>query len=574
MLNDTPPRRVAGVGQRSTWDNLAHSGFTVRDANYGLVYTLNIYGLLGMLSLGVFGVLHILVEHNPLVGYTEIAGALGLFLTLVGVRFTKNIVLGRNSFLLILLIMLMVMLVSGGTAGTGIFWFFMFPVSAFLLTNKTQGWLWMSALIASIIALAILQALDMGDLAYDALTIRQLVITLIIVTFGIYSYQLSRERLQRQTDQSQYALKEEKTRADTILDNIDIGVVAIDTTGKLIVINQAAAEMLGWQSNAVMGKLFTDVMPLIDHEGRVIPLEDRPLHQALSGKRTEATLSYKRHDGSIFPVTMVCRPIVVNGQTIGAICAFRDVTQEQAIDHAKTEFVTLASHQLRTPLAAISWYGEMLINGDAGKLTEDQSTYVQQIYQSTQRSTAMVEAMLTASSLELGNVSVKPEPTDIATVLHQGLHALLGSVGAGKKINIVEEYDKTLQPVPLDLKLTRTIFQNLIANAIKYTPEGGTVTLRATASNQVLHTGSAGSVLIEITDTGYGIPKREQAKVFSRLFRADNVKKKDTDGTGLGLFIVKTALEYTGGSVSFVSNEGKGTTFSVYLPVEGMRRHF
>jgi signal transduction histidine kinase len=139
-------------------------------------------------------------------------------------------------------------------------------------------------------------------------------------------------------------------------------------------------------------------------------------------------------------------------------------------------------------------------------------------------------------------------------------------------LHITETYYPGLPLLQLDRRMTKTILRNLISNAIKYTPSRGSVAIHLKKSSTKLTPSSRGSLMIEISDTGYGIPRGQQKKIFSKLFRASNIKIKDTDGTGLGLYIVQLILERVGGRIRVTSEENKGSTFTVLLPLEGMRR--
>jgi signal transduction histidine kinase len=420
---------------------------------------MNVYALLAFLSLSIFGSLNIVAEHNPLVGYLELGGALAVAITMLGLRLTSNVGLARTCLLLTIITLLVVMFTSGGTEGTGIFWAFMFPVATFFLAGKREGLYWMGLLFVVIISL---WALGRGDLIhyyYSDITTRQLLVTLLVVTVGLYAYQTSRERSEQESRQSQHELQQ--------------------------YVRQMAA-----------------------------------LHAK--------------------------------------------------VDHAKSEFVTLASHQLRTPISSIGWYSEMLLNGDAEKLGPNQEEYVQGIYESNRRLAAIVDAMLMVSSLDMGKVDVRPEPTDLRAMAHTLLRELRKKFEP-KELVITEHFDENLPKLNVDPSLAKHILHNIFSNAIKYTPAKGTVTVSIAQSDTKLSPRSRGSVLISVTDNGYGIPLADRKNVFAKMFRAGNIKSQDTDGTGLGLYIVKELLDRVGGSISFTSEENKGSTFVVQLPLEGMK---
>jgi len=235
-------------------------------------------------------------------------------------------------------------------------------------------------------------------------------------------------------------------------------------------------------------------------------------------------------------------------------------TKLKQIDIAKTEFVSLASHQLRTPLTSISWYTEMLLAGDAGKLTANQSKYLREIYAGNRRMVELVNALLNVSRLELGTLVFEVRPTDVAAIAKSAVEEQQPQV-EGKKLRFSADYEDGLPLVSTDAKLFRMVVQNLLSNAIKYTPEGGgvTFTLGLNTTREVL--------LITVTDTGYGIPKNQQDKIFTKLFRADNARVKEVEGTGLGLYIVKSIVEHSGGKVWFESEVGKGSRFFVAIPL-------
>jgi PAS domain S-box-containing protein len=248
---------------------------------------------------------------------------------------------------------------------------------------------------------------------------------------------------------------------------------------------------------------------------------------------------------------------------IKAVGVCWDVTQEMEIDKAKTEFVSLASHQLRTPLSAINWYAEMLIAGDAGKLNKEQKQYINEIYLGNQRMVSLVNALLNVSRLELGTFSVEPEQAQITTIADDVIKELKPQMEK-RKIKFSKKYQTKIPQMMLDKKLANIIFQNLLSNAFKYTPEQKSVSLEINTNKKDL--------LIRVADTGLGIPLSQKDRIFTKLFRADNVRATDTEGTGLGLYIVKSIVDNVGGEIYFTTEENKGTTFNVSIPLSGMKK--
>ncbi|MFA5871437.1 MAG: HAMP domain-containing sensor histidine kinase [Parcubacteria group bacterium] len=239
--------------------------------------------------------------------------------------------------------------------------------------------------------------------------------------------------------------------------------------------------------------------------------------------------------------------------------AERDIIRIKEIDKAKTEFVSLASHQLRTPLTSVSWYAEMLISGDAGFLNPKQKQYLDEIYIGNRRMIDLVDDLLNASRIDMGTLVAEPARLDLRGLLDSLINEFAPLISS-KQIEIVKKYDADIPPIFADVEHIRIVFQNLLSNAIKYTPEKGSVTVESQKKGL--------EIVIGISDTGYGIPKHQQAKIFTKLFRADNVRNKDTDGTGLGLYIARAIIKQSGGKIWFDSIENKGSTFFVSLPIK------
>jgi PAS domain S-box-containing protein len=538
-----------------------------------LGYVVYAYSLLAIASLGLFGALHI-AAHRPVIGWLEISGAAAIALNLAILKLTSNVTRGTNGFLLCILGVLTLMLVTGGTEGTGIFW--LFPVGAFFLTGKEKGIAWMAAFFAMVGAVWLLSAAGMIHTAYSSVVVRQLVVAEAVVAAGLYAYERSREQLQAQSLKSQQELHSEQIRADTIVDNIDQGVVATDNHGMVTFMNHAAEKILGWTHKDLMGKKFIDVVLMLDRAGKPVREDERPLIRSLqTGKRHSVTAIYRAKNGRPIPVYVNDVPIMLNGSVRAVIATFSDMSDEQTMLRAKSEFITLASHQLRTPISAVAWMSELLLNGDAGKLGTGQREYIEDIYRSNQRMASLVSEMLLVSSVDLGTWPVLPEPTDIAALANAVVKQQI-ALYHHNKAHITESYDPALPKVPCDPGVVEVLLRNLISNALKYTPPNGHIHLSIAVSHaekDKLHQNSKGSVVITVADDGYGIPHAATNKIFTKFFRSENITHKDTDGTGLGLYIVKSLLDYAGGRVTFHSTENKGTTFTVLLPLEGMARH-
>jgi PAS domain S-box-containing protein len=337
----------------------------------------------------------------------------------------------------------------------------------------------------------------------------------------------------------------------------------VDKEGRISYINKSFEEMLGWKSKEIVGKSMVEVVPREDINGVEVSFRKRILTKVLAGQKFVADLTnpfyYIRKNKSRFPASSIVAPVILNNKVVGAVEVFRDITKEKEIDKAKTEFVSLASHQLRTPLSTVNWYSEMLLTGDVGEVSLEQKNYLEEIYRGNQRMVDLVNTLLDVSRIEMGTFMVEPKPTDIVKLAQSVIDEQKLQIEE-KNIKFTTSFGTDIPFVQADPKLLRMVMQNLLSNAIKYTPDACMIIF-------TIFLDGKNSVLMKLTDDGYGIPKHQQDKIFTKLFRADNVIGKDTEGTGLGLYIAKSIVEQAGGRIWFDSVENKGTTFYVSLPL-------
>ncbi len=230
------------------------------------------------------------------------------------------------------------------------------------------------------------------------------------------------------------------------------------------------------------------------------------------------------------------------------------------IDQMKTEFISVASHQMRTPLSAIKWVMRMILDGDLGSLNSQQKEMLAKGYQTNERMILLINDLLNVSRIEEGRFQYRFVHMSLEEIIESVIQELYNLI---KKRNIKFMFKKLKNDIPkvnIDPQKMRLVVQNLLDNAMKFTTPGGKVlaTLDYNKDN----------IYFSVTDTGVGIPTSQQKRIFSKFFRADNVVRMQTDGSGLGLFIVKNVIDQHHGKVWFESLEGKGTTFSVSLPIQ------
>ncbi|MEK7552814.1 MAG: ATP-binding protein [Patescibacteria group bacterium] len=361
--------------------------------------------------------------------------------------------------------------------------------------------------------------------------------------------------------------KDKQNQLNAILSSMAEGLIAIDNERRVILMNQAAGILLRTAPSEATGQDIRTVL-VSGRDGRELSYDSLPIEKAMAERNIISIslldqISVKAKNGRWFPVAMMIAPLLTHNEVSGAIILFRDITKEKEIDQAKTEFVSLASHQLKTPLSAVNWYSEMMLEEEVGPLNDKQREYLHNLQDSNRRMVELVNSLLNVSRIELGTFAIDPAPTNFAAVADEVLVELAPPVAA-KNLSLNKQYDPAVPVINADPKLVRIIFQNLLSNAVKYTPAGGTITLTISRAGE--------QVSIKVTDTGYGIPNAARGKIFTKLFRADNIRDKEAEGTGLGLYIVRAIVEAAGGQIWFDSLEGQGTSFTVTLPLSGMSK--
>jgi len=340
-------------------------------------------------------------------------------------------------------------------------------------------------------------------------------------------------------------------------------IIITDPEGIILYANEAVEKITGYSSKEVIN---TKAGSLWKY-----PMENqfyKNLWETIKVKKRvfSGELKNRRKNGEVYEALAIISPILdENNEILFFIGIERDITKAKEIDKAKSEFVSLASHQLRTPLSSINWYSEILETEEAGPLNKDQKKFIKEICIANQRMIELVNALLNVSRIEMGTLDISPQIINFKDISQSVIKELNPSINK-KKLDFKIKYGKVPE-VNADPKLIRIIFQNLLSNSIKYTPEKGNISLFVGIEENFLE-----YIMIKVSDTGYGIPEFQKDKIFTKLFRADNVKEKDTEGTGLGLYLVKAIVEGSQGKIWFESEENKGTTFYVLIPLSGIQK--
>lgn len=371
-------------------------------------------------------------------------------------------------------------------------------------------------------------------------------------------YEKQEDILEERTVQlkKQYALDR------AILESVEFGVITVDRKGVIIGANPAATALLGQSRDVLAGKAVASAIAICGHRGDAFKGE-HPVMQCLRSRKPQrspvnAHFNVRRTDDALLPVMYAVSPLISGGTLFGAIIVFQDITEERRLDYLKSEFISLASHQLRTPLSALRWYVELF--GDSKKnLTTEQRGYLSEMETSISRMVALLTSLLHAARLEGENLAPEIQNVDMSQLLRemeQDCMSLVHEAGLSCKVSIPR--GKVM--LRTDPTLLRIVLQNLMSNAVKYTPKNSKLPI------VIELTEKARAISVMVKDNGMGIPKAEQKRVFQKFFRAKNVRKRDTDGNGLGLYITRTIIERLGGIIAFRSAENKGTVFTVTMP--------
>ncbi|MEI6221583.1 MAG: ATP-binding protein [bacterium] len=359
---------------------------------------------------------------------------------------------------------------------------------------------------------------------------------------------------------------DEKHKLQTLLDSIGDAVFAINLDKEIILFNKACEILSGYTAKEALGQRYNKILTFVyehDRTTNTVFIDD-VLKRGIASTMTGSTLLLTKK-GVQVPVADSAAPIHdSNGEVVGGVVVFRDVTHDREVERMKTEFVSVASHQLRTPLTSIKWYSEMLMNGDGGKLPEKAKIYLEKAIASTSNMVDLINSLLNVSRIETGKISIRPLPCNLPASIKKLVDEIRPLIKKRQQKLSLKLSNLLPSDYPMDIVIFREIFLNLLSNAIKYSPEiKGHIQIHVHIQKN--------NICFEIRDNGFGIPKSAVPKLFSRFYRAYNVLDKDPTGTGLGLYIVKELVSISGGTVSCSSKVNEGTVFIVKLPLSGMK---
>lgn len=375
----------------------------------------------------------------------------------------------------------------------------------------------------------------------------------VIDVYGNINYFVGIERdITRETE-----AQEASEKLAAIVRDTDEAIFSKNLKGTVLTWNEGAQRMYGYTPKEAIGKNIKDLIVPKNKYKEVDDIMDK----VLSGQRVADFQTVRsRKNGISFDASITFSPIHENGKVVGVSVIARDITKERQIDQMKTEFVSLASHQLRTPLTTIKWYLEFILDKSAGPLSKDQEGYIKDVYESNENMIALVNALLNVSRLESGRLKIEPVSTNLYTLIENVIKELSPQIKQGGLV-VTNKASQDIEKIKVDPQLVTNVYMNLITNSIKYTPEKGKITVDIKKEGQYL--------ISSVTDSGIGIPTEEQEHIFERFFRGSNVSNTTLGSTGLGLYLAKKIVETSGGKIWFESKVGKGSTFYFSLPISG-----
>ena len=235
------------------------------------------------------------------------------------------------------------------------------------------------------------------------------------------------------------------------------------------------------------------------------------------------------------------------------------IEELKKINGVKSDLISVSAHQLRTSVSAVKWTLQMLLDKDIGPLSEEQEQFIKKSYGGLELMNVMVNDMLTLNSTDDEEIILKFEKVNLVELIEQTVLEFSGEAKKKGMEIIFTKSEENLPEINCNRQMTRVIFQNLIENGLKYNRPNGKIWINLKNNKN--------EVEITIKDSGIGIDRRDQANIFQRFFRAENAKKKDPIGSGLGLYTIKKIVSNQGGTISFESEPGEGTTFTIVLPI-------
>jgi PAS domain S-box-containing protein len=350
---------------------------------------------------------------------------------------------------------------------------------------------------------------------------------------------------------------------ERIFASLGQGMYVVDRERRIVLWNRAAESILEWPEEATLGKDCREFIGHLDDEGEQVCDKACPLLDTIEKPNTiyAGTVWAHTKSGELVPVNVSCAPLFENGQVVGAVEVFSDMTHEKEVDRIKSTICSVAAHELRTPLTSMKGYLELALGGEVGELNEELQEFLGIVSENAQRMQELIDEFLDVEKLESGRNELHWEELEIHSLAEQAVTELAPTARA-KSLLVHSELGE-VPAVQGDRHRVKQVLSNVLSNAIKYTNKGK-VGVRTYADES--------NVIIEVWDTGVGIPEDEVGKLGEKFFRASTAAETTGHGSGLGLLITKEIIKKHDGELIIESKRGKGSRFSILLPIAKERR--
>ena len=377
---------------------------------------------------------------------------------------------------------------------------------------------------------------------------------------------IRRQKTDDNTSNLENRLSAVESKSDVVINAIDDGVLAISKDGNIELINPSAQQIIGWDQGDALGLNWKSVLKLVTSDGKDVEDLENPIAQSLSKNQPThndklflLTSSEKR-----ILVSIVSSPVGTDGE--GIIVVFRDITKEKAEEREQAEFISTASHEMRTPVASIEGYLGLALNPATAHIDEKARDFITKAHESAQHLGRLFQDLLDISKVEDGRMKNNPKIINVNEFL-KDIFDGLATKADEKQLNYIfmpdivgESKEKSLQPIfyaNIDPDHFREVVSNLIENAIKYTPSGEVV---------VNVTGDDKQISVSVKDSGIGIPAEDIPHLFQKFYRVDNSDTREIGGTGLGLYLSRRLAEAMSGNLRVESKYKEGSTFYLEIP--------
>lgn len=359
-------------------------------------------------------------------------------------------------------------------------------------------------------------------------------------------------------------------KSQIVINTISDGIAIIDASGVIQLFNPAAELLTGWKAKDAISLNYKSIFDLYNNAGHPVEQSENPIIQAF---RTNQTLTNDRlyietASGKRIQISLKTTPILHNDNNNpvidGVVIVFRDITRERAEQNAQTDFISTASHEMRTPVAAIEGYLGMILNPNICTIDDKARDYATKAHESIKHLGRLFQDLLDVTKSDDSRLELRPVLIDADEAVRELVHSFAAQAQQ-KGLELIFENDyyahdsehgvKTVSPPSIlyvDLDYFNEALSNIIENAIKYTPSGH-VNVRVVNSNN--------RARIEVSDTGIGIPAEDLPHLFQKFYRVDNSETREIGGTGLGLYLIKKLTMAMGGTVGVTSKYGEGSTF-------------